>query len=127
MIRRASYPAPLLCRGRGVLDPFLSPISQACYEYIDGRGGKRLALKKRAAILSEAALDLVQLERGSGFRHILFILLDRTRILALGSDVAIDEFDKRHWGGVRSANTGLDDARVTAIGPCSVRPGRRTA
>ena len=51
------------------------------YAYAGGwRGVSKIAApkQKRAAILSEAALDLVRLARGSGFRHVLFILLDRT-------------------------------------------------
>ena len=42
-------------------------------------------------------------------------MLDRTRILALGIDVAIDEFDDRHRRGIAGADTGLDDARIAAV------------
>ena len=39
----------------------------------------------------------------------------RARILALGRDVAIDQFDDRDRRGVRGADAGLDDAGVAAV------------
>src|SRR3546814_12121456 len=81
-----------------------------------GRGSVlRGAQGKRAAVLSDAALDLLTKRRSSGFGHILVILFDRTRILALGIDVAVDEFDDRDRCRVRSADAGLDHAGVTAV------------
>src|SRR3546814_16338448 len=81
-----------------------------------GRGSVlRGAQGKRAAVLSDAALDLLTKRRSSGFGHILVILFDRTRILALGVDVAIDEFDDRDRCRVRSADAGLDHAGLTAV------------
>jgi hypothetical protein len=44
-----------------------------------------------------------------------FLGEDRTRILALGRNVAVDEFDDRDRRGVRSAEAGLDDAGVAAV------------
>ena len=41
--------------------------------------------------------------------------LHRARILSLGRDVAIDELDDRHLGGVRGADAGLDHAGVTTV------------
>src|SRR3546814_7642106 len=83
---------------------------------LSGRGTVcRGAYGKRAAVLSDAALDLLTKRRSSGFGHILVILFDRTRILALGIDVAVDEFDDRDRCRVRSADAGLDHAGVTAV------------
>ena len=50
-----------------------------------------------------------------GLRRLGFRLLHRTGVLALGIDVAIDEFDHGHRGVVAVAEAGLDDAGVAAL------------
>src|SRR5207248_9541105 len=51
----------------------------------------------------------------TGLRRLGFLGLDRTGVLALGVDVAIDELDHGHWGVVAVAEAGLDDAGVAAL------------
>src|SRR5215475_5851048 len=66
---------------------------------------------KKAAL--EAPLSKSISERS--LRRLGFRLLDRTGILALGIDVAVDELDHGHRRVVAVAEAGLDDARVTAL------------
>src|SRR5262245_20509545 len=44
-----------------------------------------------------------------------FLLLHRARILALGVDIAVDEFDHGHRGVVAIAEAGLDDAGIATL------------
>ena len=50
----------------------------------------------------------------SGVGELLFVH-HRAAVLALGRDVAVDEFDDRDRRGVRGADAGLDDAGVAAV------------
>ena len=49
-----------------------------------------------------------------GFSHTI-IAHDRTGILSFGALVAVNEFNDRHRGCVRSADTGLHDADIAAV------------
>src|SRR5688572_10644950 len=54
-------------------------------------------------------------ENGGSGRFLEFLALDRTRILALGAHITIDQLDDRDRGGVGGAQAGLDDAGVAAV------------
>src|SRR5437763_14369157 len=45
----------------------------------------------------------------------LSLFLDRSRILALGGLIAIDEFDYRHWRTVAIAEAGFDDPGIATL------------
>src|SRR5271166_6394691 len=49
-------------------------------------------------------------------------VLSRARVLALGLDVPIDEFDHRHRGVVARAKSRLHDARIAAVAVLVARP-----
>src|SRR6202048_2313231 len=51
----------------------------------------------------------------TGLRRLGFLFLHRAGVLALGVDVAVDEFDHGHRGVVAVAEAGLDDAGVAAL------------
>ena len=55
------------------------------------------------------------ISRSGRFQLIGIGALDRTGILSLGIDIAVDQFDDRDRRRVRSADAGLDHAGVTAV------------
>src|SRR3546814_2782044 len=65
--------------------------------------------------LADAALFSCRRSRRSGCGHVLVILFDGARILALGIDVAIDEFDDRDRRRVGRTDARLDDAGIAAV------------
>src|SRR3546814_5164586 len=65
--------------------------------------------------LADAALFSCRRSLRSGCGHVLVILFDGARILALGIDVAIDEFDDRDRRRVGRTDARLDDAGIAAV------------
>src|SRR6185437_15436963 len=66
-------------------------------------------------IKSGAEAPLLETDIGRDLRGLGFLLLDRTGVLPLGVDVAVDELDHGHRRVVAVAEAGLDDAGVAAL------------
>src|SRR6202040_1364831 len=56
-----------------------------------------------------------KLDLAKALRRLGFLFLHRAGILALGIDVAVDEFDHGHRRVVAVAEAGLDEAGVAAL------------
>src|SRR5256885_9756981 len=81
------------------------PLSETASRFRD----RRSPIKKRRR---SAAFETVS---ESSLRRLGCLFLHRAGILALGIDVAVDEFDHGHRGVVAVAEAGLDDAGVAAL------------
>src|SRR5437899_6358905 len=81
------------------------PLSETASRFRD----RRSPIKKRRR---SAAFETVS---ESSLRRLGCLFLHRARILALGIDVAVDEFDHGHGCVVAVAEAGLDDAGVAAL------------
>src|SRR5581483_3277940 len=80
-----------------------------------GGRGSRPRRRSRSTEAAAPRTQPVGRAKLGGFGLVLARGLDRTRVLALGLDIALDELDQRHCRGVAVAEARLDDAGVAAL------------